>query len=127
MVRHGVALSDERKILASPLVTVTAAKTPEETAKLLLKALAPYNPEMLIVGLPLLLSGKDSPMTTYVRLFAKILSEIFTIPILLYDERLSSTQVERLLKDQGYSRKERAKKSDASAAALLLQTYLDSI
>ena len=126
-VRIGLALSDPSKILASPLTTLQAKKKGEATAQMLLDAIANRDVELIVLGLPLLLSGKDSETTSMVRKFADLLGTLTDIPIILWDERLTSKQVERTLIDGNMRREKRATLMDTLCASLILQGYLDSI
>jgi len=123
MKRIGLARSDPMKIIASPLKTVLAAKTLEATADLIVKECGDV--ETIVLGLPLLLSGKDSETTTTVRKFASILEEKSGLPLILWDERLTSKQVEKLLIEGNVSRKKRTQYVDTMSATLILQNYLD--
>lgn len=124
MKRIGLARSDPSKQIASPLKTLIAAKTLEGTVDLILKELDEV--EAIVMGLPLLLSGKDSETTTTVRKFAALLEEKSGLPLILWDERLTSKQVERLLMEEKMSRKKRTAHLDTMSATLILQNYLDS-
>lgn len=126
-VRIGVALSDERKILATPHPKIEGHKDLKIVATRILALCAQNNVEKIIIGLPLLLSGNDSSMTVQVRKLEEILKAETSIPILLWDERLSSAQIEKSLKGQDVSRKKRAPIVDSLSAALVLQNYLDSL
>lgn len=126
-VRIGLALSDPSKILASPMTTLQAKKKGEATAQILLDAIANRDVELIVIGLPLLLSGKDSETTTTVRKFAALLETLTNIPIILWDERLTSKQVERTLIDGNMRREKRITLMDTLCASLILQSYLDSI
>ena len=82
--------------------------------------------EKIVVGLPLLLKGGFSKMTTEVDEFVKVFSTKTNIPIEFLDERLSSVQAERHLKDNlKLNRKKRSKKIDPMAATLLLQNFIN--
>jgi putative Holliday junction resolvase len=116
--RIGVALSDERKIIALPYKVV------EGGLSALVALLLPLKLEKVLVGLPLLLSGKKGEMALEVEKFAQALGERLSVPIELIDERLSSRQVEREL--EALERKKRSAYLDTGAACLLLQTYLDT-
>lgn len=125
--RLGIAVSDERKMLASPFETLQAKKSMAETAKALFDLLQTKGPiDAIILGLPLLLSGKEGEMVAQVKLFAHLLKEYYTGPIIFWDERLTTAQAERSLKEMDMNRKKRAKYTDLLAATLILQTYLDS-
>jgi putative Holliday junction resolvase len=126
-VRIGVALSDERRIIAQPLTKFSAHKTKEETAKALAELLLKHAPlDAVVIGLPLMMNGKESPMSQEVRAFAKILETLLSCPIIFWDERLSSAQIERTLKEGDVKRKQRAGLVDTLAATLILQNYLDT-
>lgn len=126
-VRLGIALSDENQIIASPHGVLQAKKRSEETADALLAFLAPHQPSAIVIGLPNKLSGKSSFMADEVAHFAALLEKKTTIPIILWDERLTSVQAERSLKEAGMNRKKRSKLVDAVAAVIMLQSYLDSL
>lgn len=121
--RIGLARSDPSKLIASPLKTLQAAKTLEQTIALILQELTEI--EAIVVGLPLLLSGKDSETTKTVRQFAALLEAQSGLPLILWDERLTTTQVENILKEDKMRRKKRTKYLDTMSATLILQTYLD--
>ncbi|QVL57094.1 MAG: Holliday junction resolvase RuvX [Simkaniaceae bacterium] len=123
MKRIGLARSDPMKMIASPLKTVIAGKNLEETADLIIQELEGV--ETIVLGLPLLLSGKDSDTTTTVRKFAEILEKKSGLPLILWDERLTSKQVEKLMIEGNVSRKKRSAHVDTMSATLILQNYLD--
>lgn len=82
----------------------------------------------IAMGLPLQMNGTEGEIAAEVRKFAAILEEKFTMPLLLWDERLSSSAVESfLIKEVDLSRKKRAKVLDSSAAAYILQGVLDAL
>ncbi|NGX51698.1 MAG: putative pre-16S rRNA nuclease [Chlamydiae bacterium] len=121
--RIGLARSDASQIISLPFKTIQAAKSLELTVDLIIKELEDV--ESIVVGLPLLFSGKDSKTTEIVRKFAAILETKSTLPITLWDERLTTSQVERVLKEDKMSRKKRSKHLDVLSATLILQSYLD--
>ena len=126
--RIGLAISDERRIIAQPLETVKAAKDPKETVKMIAKTIAPYkNIDEVVIGMPLLLTGKEGEMATLVRSFATILEQTLPYPVVFWDERLTSSGVEKMLLHADISRKKRAELSDALSAVSILQNYLDSL
>lgn len=124
--RIGLAVSDERQKIALPKNTLHAKKNLDETAALVAKELQPFAPlEAIVLGLPLHMNGKESPMSQRVRLFAQILEEKFGFHVILRDERLTSAQGERFLDEADASRKSRTKLLDGIAACILLQNYLE--
>lgn len=122
--RIGVAISDENKILASSLGIVEAHHQSKETIKRLLTLLKPYTIAKIVVGYPLHLSGKTSFLADEVKHFIALLQTEIAVPIILWDERLSTVQAERSLMEGGMRRKKRAKIIDAVTAVILLQSYL---
>lgn len=124
--RIGLALSDERAIIAQPLPFIPAGRTLEETAKNIADALSKLGPiTTIVIGLPLHLSGKESQMSEEVRKLAELLGALCNLPVALWDERLSTAQVERVMKSDGVSRKKRAPIIDSLTATLILQNFLD--
>lgn len=127
-VRIGLALSDPSQFLASPLKVIPNLPTLKETAASILAALKGHEPiEKIVLGLPLLLNGKDSPSSLKVRELKKAFEELSSIPIILWDERLTTAQVERTLKEANMNRKKRTHHLDVMAAGVILQSYLDSL
>ncbi len=127
-VRVGVAISDERRIIATALTTVKAARNYAETAQRIKETLLPYKEiDLIVIGLPLMLSGKEGEMSQFVRAFAKALEATLALPIVFWDERLTSCGVEKMLLGFDVSRKKRASLSDALSAISILQNYLDSL
>ncbi|MCH9609924.1 MAG: putative pre-16S rRNA nuclease [Chlamydiales bacterium] len=122
--RLGVALSDPNKILATALGTVIAGKNSEETAQKLLDFLKPHDIETIIFGNPLHMNGKVSFLADEVQHFISLFEKKTSIPIRLWDERLTSLQAERTMKSAGMTRKKRAKVVDSLSAVILLQSYL---
>ena len=124
--RIGVAMSDERHIIASPAFVITAEKKPMMTIQKIKQKTDPKGPfDLLIVGLPLLLNGKEGEMALEAKAFGQLLHETFQLPVIYWDERLTSSQADRLMKEDNRSRKERASSIDTLSATLILQNYLD--
>lgn len=119
--RIGLALSDESKRIALPWKSIEGF---DSLVRTLLERRGEI--EKLIVGLPLLLSGKKGEMAEKAEAFAHKLEEALGISVLLWDERLSSKHAEASLKELNVSRKKRSAKVDCTAACFLLQSYLDS-
>ena len=120
-VRIGVALSDELRMLARPLEYVPA-KSPFERLK---EIISEYDVGGIIIGLPLNMNGDEGPATEKVRAFVKELEKHVSIPIVEEDERLTTVQADNALANAGIKAKNRKSKIDASAAAVILQDYLD--
>ena len=125
-VRIGAATSDERHIIASPMQVFIRQKKIQNTYKEIAEKTSTLRPiELIIVGLPLLLNGKEGEMAIEAKAFGEGLSLYLSIPCVFWDERLSSAQVDKMLKEDALSRKKRASFSDTLSATLILQTYLD--
>jgi putative holliday junction resolvase len=122
--RIGIAISDERKKIALPMQTIPGGKN---GAADVIQALALKQVELILVGFPLLLNGQEGPMAAAVRQFARELEAASTIPIKLIDERFSSKLADQSLREIRLKRKERTAKMDVTAAAILLQGYLDHL
>ena len=124
--RIGVAFSDDNQKIAFPKDAVLGKHDAEKNAQLLAKELEKTSFKLIVIGLPLLMTGKDSPMTQEVKLFASLVENLTGKQVILWDERLTSKQVERELISGDVKRKERTKVVDSMAAALILQSYLDT-
>jgi putative Holliday junction resolvase len=131
LARIGIAISDESRIIAMPLITITTEKKLENTAAKVIRELAAhekaysYTLEEILVGMPLLLNGKKGLLADEVNSFLEALSKATTVPISVWDERLTSVQAERSLREGTMTRKQRSKHVDTVAAVILLQSYLD--
>jgi len=123
-VRIGVAVSDELGMLAHPLDPL-----PAEPAAGMLRALETLIREreiaLILVGLPRNMDGSRGPAVEKVEAFVHWLRESIAIPVRTWDERLTTLQAHRMLAESGKREKERRGRVDSSAAAVLLQSYLD--
>lgn len=120
--RIGIALSDQNRKVALPVGVVEGGKRAIHNIK---ESLPLKEVDLILIGLPLELSGKRGPMAQMVEAFAKSVEEALNIPILLVDERLSSKGAEVHMNEISLKGKSRSAKIDMIAATLLLQTYLD--
>ncbi|MEE9255628.1 MAG: Holliday junction resolvase RuvX [bacterium] len=123
--RVGLALSDPLGITAQPLDTIQR-ETDAQTADRLEEIVLSHGAEKVIVGLPLSLSGKDSPQTKRTRRFISRLRKKLDIKVESWDERLTSAEAERTMIDLGVRRSRRREQRDIVAAQLILQGYLDA-
>ncbi len=125
--RIGVAMTDPRQIIVSPAFVMPVEKKLIQAVKNMKIKPDPSGPfEALVVGLPLLLNGKEGEMALEAKAFAKLLETEFNLPVFLWDERLTSAQADRLMKEDNRSRKQRSQGMDTLAATLILQNYLDA-
>jgi putative holliday junction resolvase len=131
MARIGIAYSDESRIIAMPLKVMPADKKLESTVFKLLKELQAHQDQWqyeiieIVVGLPLLMSGKMGLLADEVKHFIELLSKHTSTPIVTWDERLSTVQAERALRETSLTRKRRSQVIDTVAAVIILQNYLD--
>ena len=125
MARIGVAVSDPSHIIASPIHTLQNQKKIELTVKALLEILKDRDIEEIVVGMPYRLNGQHSFSTDETIRFVEELKKQSTYTINTWDERLTTVQVERSMKEGSLSRKKRSKVIDAACATLILQSYLD--
>jgi putative Holliday junction resolvase len=124
--RIGVAVSDPLGITAQPLEVVARDGQGSEW-KRFPQIMEEYKPQKIVMGLPKNMNGSEGEQAGIVRLFAKTFSRKFAgIEIVFQDERLSTAASERLLLEAGVRREKRRQKRDVIAAALILQTFLDS-
>ena len=123
--RTGVALSDPTGTLASPLTTVTGG-TDDQIIEAVVRLAAEHDASEIVVGMPLSMSGAVGRQAAEVTRFLEALSERCEIPVKTLDERLSTVQAERLLRDSGVKPSKDRPRVDAVAAAVVLQAYLDS-
>lgn len=122
--RIGLAISDERKVLASAKPNIPTQKKLPATVDLLVTTLSSYSIEQIVVGHPLKLDGSSSSLTEEVLQFVELLKTKVSCPVVLMDERLTTSQAEKALRE-GLSRKKRSKVIDGAAATILLQNFLE--
>lgn len=120
----GLALSDVERRIASGFETIRRKKfTPD--AAYLLEIAAKHKIGGFVLGLPLNMDGSEGPRAQGTRAFQRNLAKLTPLPMLFWDERLSTAAAERLLIEGDASRKRRAEVIDQMAAAIILQTALD--
>jgi putative pre-16S rRNA nuclease len=120
----GLALSDTRRIIATPLETIGRRRFRDDMARLF-ALIDAHGVGGLVIGLPLTLAGGDGPRTQSVRQFARNLIAMRDLPVAFWDERLSTAAVEREMIAADMTRKRRAEIIDRVAAAYILQGFLD--
>ncbi|MBM3156817.1 MAG: Holliday junction resolvase RuvX [Chloroflexi bacterium] len=123
--RIGVALSDPMGIIASAL-TVIERTTDDAAIKQIIELARQNEVERIVVGLPRSLDGSIGKQAQAVQAFVELLKAHTELPIVTWDERLSTVAAERALLEAGTKRDKRKKHRDAVAAAFILQGYLDS-
>jgi putative Holliday junction resolvase len=123
--RIGLAISDELGVIAQPLEFVLAEPFDKFLARLK-EIIRAKEVELLLVGMPRNMDGSYGPAALKVQEFVAVLKETVGIPIKLWDERLTSAQANRFLIQADVRREKRKEKVDKTAAAILLQSYLDA-
>lgn len=123
-VRVGIAVSDATGTLAMP-VKVLPAQEVLGNARSFRYIIEDYEPDVLVCGRPETLAGEDGPQAQRVVEAAEKIARATGLPLEFIDERLSSREAKRILREQGLSEREMRGKVDSVAASLFLQTWLD--
>ena len=125
-VTIGVAVSDLRRRVATPVETLRRTKFGADAARLLDLA-ARRAAAGVVIGLPVNMDGSEGPRAQSARAFARNLERLTALPIAFWDERLSTVAAQRALLEADMSRKRRAEVVDAVAAGFILQGILDRL
>lgn len=132
MARIGLAYSDEGRMIAFPLEVVKVDKKSAKTIESVVAAIQKHQKAMkyeldeVVVGLPLMMSGKAGLMVDEVKHFIQLLTAALPgVKIVEWDERLSSVMADRAMREGSMTRKRRAQHVDTVAATIILQSYLD--
>lgn len=123
--RVGIAVSDPGERVASP-VCVLPADEVRANAKPFQRVLEDWDPGLVLCGLPMTLAGEEGPQATRVRGFAQEMTCFLDVPIEFTDERLSSSEAKRSLREKGLNEKSMRGKVDMIAASIFLQAWLDA-
>ena len=124
--RMGIAISDELKMIAQPLEYILSEPFADFLGRLK-EIVHEKQVEMILVGMPRNMDGSYGPAALKVEEFVAVLKDAIVIPIKTWDERLTSAQANRFLIQADVRRAKRKEKVDKTAAAILLQSYLDSL
>ena len=124
-VRIGVALSDELGLTAQPPGSL-AADDPEAAVREVRRLCREHGVGRIVVGLPRTLDGREGPAAAAARRWIERLERAVGVPVIAWDERLTTAAAERALIAADVSRRRRRRVVDQMAAALILQSYLDS-
>jgi putative Holliday junction resolvase len=122
----GVAISDVTRQIATPMETLRRSKFSADAARLLALA-AQENVGAIVLGLPVNMDGSEGPRAQSTRAFARNLAKLSPLPVVFWDERLSTAAVERMLIESDRSRAKRSRVVDKLAAAYILQGALDRL
>ncbi len=122
--RVGIAISDPTLTIAQPHSTIKYFSLKKLVIEII-NLTKTYDINKIIVGLPLNLKGKDSIKTEEVRQFADLIKSHTDIPVMLFDERLTTVEVQKLLIQFGKKPSKSRNIIDQLAAQRILQTYID--
>lgn len=124
----GIAVSDPMGIIATSIETVRfSEKNLQKCLEYVKMYVADRKVEKIVMGLPKNMNGTLGPQSEYVFEFKKMLEEETGLEVILFDERLSTVEVTKIMISADISRAKRKTKVDTLAATLILQSYLDSI
>ena len=123
--RIGVAVSDPTGLLATPLKAIDRTQSPSVVSEII-RLVEEYEACEIVVGLPVSLTGRLGTQVQRTRRFVDSLADQTSVPVILRDERYTSVQAERLLREAGQQPSRDKGRVDSAAAALILQSHLDS-
>ncbi|MFA7672448.1 MAG: Holliday junction resolvase RuvX [Clostridia bacterium] len=125
--RMGVAKSDSLGFLASGLTTIEWNHDTSIPVKTISELIRTYHVEKIVMGLPINMDDSEGEKALKVRGFAKVLETACSIPVDLYDERLSTAEAHEIMHMQGRKTGKDKKSIDMIAACVILQSYLDNV
>ena len=124
--RTGIAVCDKTMLLASP-VCVLEVYDREKLAQRVAQEADKLKAELIVLGLPKNMDGSEGDSAKGARDFAQLLAQFTEVPVKLWDERCTTMIAHRYLNDVNVRGKKRKQTVDAAAAAIILQSYIDSI
>lgn len=124
--RIGLALSDQLGITAQGLETLQRTNIRSDLAQLA-RIISEYNVARILIGNPLHMSGQEGRQAEHARDFGARLQAATGLPVEFWDERLTTVEAQRVLRQSGISIEKRARAVDRLAAVILLESYLDSL
>jgi putative Holliday junction resolvase len=124
----GVAVSDELRLTVRPLTTIRREKRKyAQIIEQIGALITEHEIGTLVVGLPLNMDGTRGPAVARVESFIEDLRRNLSVPIVTIDERLTSYEADRMMREMGMNERERRARSDEYAATIILQDYLDGL
>ena len=124
--RIGIAVSDRTGTIAAPLTMLQRSGSPRRDHEAIRRLVVEEEAEMLVVGLPLNMNGTSGPAAKAAVAEAAALATVVGVPVITFDERRTTVTADRALIEAGIGAQARRKLVDKVAAAVLLQTWLDS-
>ena len=122
----GVAVSDELGISAQPLTVIRRTDSIKKDLAEVRRLVEEYEVGRIVIGLPLMLNGTVGVQAQKVEEFAEGLRRRVRVPIVMWDERLSTSEIQRMLISDDQSRAKRKEVVDKLAASVILRSYMDS-
>ncbi len=122
----GVAATDELNIAVHPVTTLRRSASIKADVRAVVELLSELDAYKVVVGMPLTAEGEEGPQAVKVRDFVERLARRIRIPVETWDERYSTADAEQYLIEADLSRAKRREVIDQVAAAVILQSYLDS-
>lgn len=124
--RIGLALSDELRLTAQGLETLQRTNIREDLTRLA-RLVKHKGVSLILVGNPVRMNGSEGGQSARMRQFAAKLEARTGCPVRLWDERLTTVEAERVLRDSGISREKRSRAVDRLAAVILLESFLEAL
>jgi len=124
--RIGVAVSDRSGTVATPLTVVQRGRTQRVDHEAIARLVVEEEAETIVVGLPLNMDGSEGRAAVGVRSEAARLATVVNVPVVLHDERLTTVEADRALLEARMKAQARRRVVDKVAAAVMLQSWLDS-
>ena len=123
--RIGIAVSDRSGTIASPLTVIERSGRRALDHERIAALVAEEEAELVVVGMPLSMSGERGPAAKGAAIEARELGTVVGVPVETFDERLTTVSADRVLMDRGLKAPQRRKIIDKVAAAVMLQAWLD--
>lgn len=124
--RIGVAISDSRGSIATPIEVVKRVGDRKREHQAIADIVTEWEAEIVVVGMPFSLDGSMGPAAKLCRSESKALRDTLAVPVVTYDERLTTVTAERSLREQNMTGQARRQVIDKVAASVILQAWLDS-
>ena len=123
--RIGAAVSDPSGIIAQPLDAIACKPGPRAVLEEIARRALEYEVEQIVIGLPLHMDGRAGEAAAAARAFGAKVAQRTGLPVEYLDERWTTLEAERTMREMGVKRSRQSGQLDATAAALLLRTYLE--
>ena len=124
--RIGLAVGESGGGVVSPLKMIDAKPQTAENGRAILKAAEEYGADAIVLGLPLNMDGTEGPQAKLSKVLAAAIGKLSPLPVHLFDERLTSHAADHKLLDRDLTRKQKKARHDSVAAAILLESFLQS-